>query len=173
MSMAAPPRAGQSTYDVSRPLGKCCVCGNVIEPDQKLMTMLRETPTGFERVDCEPGCWEKADRANLIAHWQTVMPRAEQKKKLFVDDTVLCEIFERLSDAAEDAKLSFRFVLGLILMRKRLVVYEDTRQDSGREIWKVRMKGKEQRLDLVNPRLDEEQIRQVSAQLGEILQQEL
>jgi hypothetical protein len=136
------------------------------------MTALRETPAGFERVDCDLACWERLDRKGVVAFWQTVMPRAEQKKKLFVDDAILCEIFERLNGASEAAKLSFRFVLGLILMRKRLVIFDGTEKDGEREVWKVRLKGRPETLDLVNPRLGEEQIREVSAQLGEILQQE-
>jgi len=33
------------------------------------------------------------------------MPRAEAKKKIFVDDEVLCGLFERLADTAEPSKL--------------------------------------------------------------------
>ena len=32
---------------------------------------------------------------------------------------------------------AFRFVLGLILMRKRIIVYENTRYEEGKEIWSV------------------------------------
>jgi hypothetical protein len=85
----------------------------------------------------------------------------------------LCELFERLGTVTEAAKLSFRFVLGLILMRKRLVIYESTRNEGEREIWVVRLKGRDDMLDLLNPKLDENQIREVSQQLGEILHQEL
>ena len=169
----AAPGTSSGGYDVSRPQGKCGVCGAPIEPDQRLMTALRETPAGYERIDVETGCWEKFDRKDVVAFWQTVMPRPEQKKKLFVDDTVLCEIFERLGTAEEAPKLAFRFVLGLILMRKRLVIYEDTRKEGEKEVWKVRMKGKPETLDLVNPHLGEEQVRDVSTQLNEILQQEM
>jgi hypothetical protein len=109
----------------------------------------------------------------VLAHWQTVMPQAEQKKKVFVDDQVLCELFERLGTATEPAKLSFRFVLGLILMRKRMIVYESSRMEDEKEVWSVRFKGREDRLDLVNPRLDEQQVQDVSRQLGEILNEEL
>jgi hypothetical protein len=101
------------------------------------------------------------------------MPRAEQKKKVFVDDQVLCELFERLGSATEPNKLNFRFVLGLILMRKRMIVYEDTRVEDGREIWSVRFKGRDDRLDLLNPKLDESQVHEVSTQLGQILNEEL
>ena len=74
---------------------------------------------------------------------------------------------------ASPAKLNFRFVLGLILMRKRMIVYEDTRIEEGREIWQVRFKGRDHMMDLLNPRLDESQVLDVSNQLGEILNEEL
>src|SRR5439155_23802485 len=109
---------------------------------------------------------------DLVGFWKTHMPRTEQKRRLFVDDEVLCQLFERLSDTTEPPKLNFRFVLGLILMRKRLIVYETSRMEENREIWQVRFKGKEELMDLLNPRLDESQVQEVSNQLGEILSEE-
>jgi hypothetical protein len=176
MSTAAQTQAKpqHGTYEVARPQGRCHVTGNPIEPDTRFMAALRETPAGFERVDVSLDAWPQFDRSNILAHWQTVMPRAEQKKKVFVDDQVLCELFERLGGATEPNKLNFRFVLGLILMRKRMIVYEDTRVGAdGREVWSVRFKGRDDRLDLLNPKLDESQVHEVSAQLGEILNEEL
>jgi hypothetical protein len=137
------------------------------------MAALRETPAGFERLDISLGAWPTFDRTEILGFWQTTMPKAEQKKKLFVDDQVLCEIFERLKDTTEPAKLNFRFVLGLILMRKRMIVYENTRIDSEREIWTVRFKGRDDTLDLVNPKLDEQQVVEVSQQLSQVLNEEL
>ena len=102
------------------------------------------------------------------------MPSAQEaKKKLFVDDQVLCELFERLGNVEDPAKLNFRFVLGLILMRKRMIVYESTRNEDAKEIWKVRFRGREDFLDLINPKLAEEQVMEVSQQLGEILNEEI
>lgn len=164
---------GGGGYEVGRPLGKCALCAKDIEPEVKFSAALLETPTGFQRLDICTSCWPSHDRKDVLAFWQAVMPRGEQKKRLFVDDTVLCELFERLSEAAEPAKVNFRFVLGLVLMRKRLLVYESTRVDGDREIWTVRMKGKQDMLDLLNPRLDEQQVKDVSLQLSDILQQEL
>ena len=160
-------------YEVARPRGQCAVCQAPVEPRQPLMAALRETAAGFERLDVCLACWETFDRADLIGFWRTTMPLAEQKKKLFVDDEVLCRLFERLSEAAEPAKLNFRFVLGLILMRKRLIVYEGSREDGAGEVWSVRFKGQEQRMDLLNPKLEEGQIQDVSNQLSEILNEEL
>jgi hypothetical protein len=160
-------------YEVARPRGHCALCQTPIEPQQSLMAALRETPAGFERLDICPNCWPNFDRAQLVGFWRTTMPRADQKKKLFVDDEVLCQLFERLAQTTEPAKLNFRFVLGLILMRKRLILYEGTKIENGNEIWTVRFKGKEDQMDLLNPKLEESQIQDVSNQLSEILSEEL
>jgi hypothetical protein len=160
-------------YEVGRPSGKCCICGQELVAGTKIMAALRETPAGFERTNISLDCWPKFDRAGLLAFWQTVIPHHEEKKKLFVDDEALCELFERLKDTTEPAKLNFRFVLGLILMRKRMLLYESSREVDGRDLWTVRFKGKEDRLDLLNPHLNEEQVTEVSRQLGEILNEEL
>jgi len=178
MSTAAPTQqntqAKPAGYDVARAQGKCFVSGNIIEPGAKLMAALRETPAGFERLDISLESWSGFDRKDVLAFWQTVMPSPQAvKKKLFVDDQVLCELFERLASTTEQNKLNFRFVLGLILMRKRMIVYENSRVEDGKEIWKVRFKGREDLLDLVNPKLDETQVAEVSQQLGEILNEEL
>ena len=174
MSTAAPSQPTTNTgYQLSRPHGRCAVSNEAIEPGQKFMAALRETPTGFERVDVSIPRWPEFDRKDVIGFWQTIMPHSEQKKKIFVDDQVLCEIFERLADTSEPAKLNFRFVLGLILMRKRMIVYESTRNDADREIWSVRFRGRDDKLDLLNPRLNEQQVLEVSQQLGEILNEQL
>jgi hypothetical protein len=171
--MAVTPSPSKEKYEVAKPGGKCAVSGRDIAPDEKFMAALRETPTGFERVDVAREHWDAFDKADLLASWQAVMPRPEAKKKLFVDDEVLRTIFERLNETTEPAKLNFRFVLGLILMRKRMLIYETTRMEGESEVWVVRMKGQEQTLDLVNPRLTEEQVAEVSQQMSEIIAEEV
>jgi hypothetical protein len=171
MSTAAP--VNKQGYEVARPHGRCSGCEGTIEPKAKFFAALRETQEGFERLDLCPGCWGGFDQASALAFWQAVMPEPQQKKRLFVDDEVLCGLFERLAEATEPNKLNFRFVLGLILMRKRLLVYEQSRVEEDREIWSVRFRGRDDRLDLLNPKLDEQQVAEVSQQLGEILNEEL
>jgi len=137
------------------------------------MAALVETPQGFVRSDVMLECWERFDRKDALAIWQTSVPKSEPRKRIFVDDQVLCDLFAGLADVAEPAKVNFRFVLGLILMRKRLLIYDATRNENGVETWTVRLRGRDEPLSLINPRLGEEDVRQVSNQLGQILNQEL
>jgi hypothetical protein len=174
MNAVAPQKSGGSAgYAVARAQGKCQVCNKEIAPGEKLMAALRETPAALERVDVCTECWQAFDRAGLLGFWQTIVPQPTAKRPLFIDDDVLCQLFERLGDTQEPAKINFRFVLGLILMRKRRIVYESTRAEQDREIWTVRLKGREDRLEMVNPKLDEQQITEVSGQLGQILSADL
>jgi hypothetical protein len=173
MSTAAPIHKSSSSYDVPRAQGKCSVCGRDIPPGEKLMAVVRETPVGLDRLDISLDCWANFDRTNLLGFWQSTMTWPEEKKKLFVDDEVLCQLFERLADATEPAKVNFRFVLGLILMRKRLIVYEGARRENDRDLWIVRLKGREEKLDLFDPKLGEQEMAEVSQQLGQILHEEL
>jgi hypothetical protein len=176
---AAGKPAGSPALQVPRPHGVCAVSGRAIVPGERFMAAVRETATGLARVDVAAEHWDAFDKADLLGYWQTVMPEPEQKKKVFVDDEVLCTLFERLADAPEPAKVAFRFVLGLILMRKRLVLYDSTRHDpaaegaEARDVWTVRMKGRTDTLDLIDPKLDESRMTEVSQQLGEILNEEL
>ncbi len=167
------PAGKPGSYDVARPGGKCIVTGKDILPGEKFMAAVKETALGLERADISVDAWKDYPREGLLAFWLATMPQPNAKKKLFVDDEVLRQIFEKLADAEEPAKLNFRFVLGLILMRKRIIVYEDTREENGKEIWTVRYRGKDDVLDLVNPQLDEQKIVEVTQHLGEILNEEV
>jgi hypothetical protein len=173
-STVAPAKNTRSGgYEVPRGGGKCGVSGRAIPAGEKYFAAIRETETGVERRDIAPECWDAFDKTGLLAFWQTIMPAADEKKKIFVDDEVLCSLFERLADTAEPAKVSFRFVLGLILMRKRLVIYDTTRHEATRDVWIVRLKGKPEQMDLLDPKLDEQQMAEVSQQLGQILNEEI
>ncbi|MFT3787941.1 MAG: hypothetical protein QM770_17525 [Tepidisphaeraceae bacterium] len=172
MSTAAPTRS--SDFVVARTRGVCVVTGEPIAPGETYTAALRETPAGFERIDIKQDRWDAFDRKDVVAFWRAKMPVKDAvKKKLFVDDAVLLELLEKLADVDEPAKLSFRFVLMLILMRKRLVTYESQRAEKGHDIWRVKIRGRENAyLDVIDPKPTEEQIAQVQEQLGQILSEE-
>jgi len=93
---------------------------------------------------------------------------------LFVDDQMLLAFFERLAQETDQEKISFRFVLALVLMRKRRLKYDSSKIENDREIWRLRIVGSDNEFtDVLNPNLGEAQIEQLSSQIGQILQVEL
>jgi hypothetical protein len=159
-------------WEIKKPLGQCSGSGKVIEAGEEYFAALVETPQGFERRDFCAEYWQQ-HKPQIFCYWKSKLVPPEQKKKLFVDDDMLMTFFERLANEVEEQKVNFRFVLMLILMRKRLLKYDSSRMENGKEIWKLRLTGTDTMVDVVNPNLSEQQIEQLSSQVGQILQVEL
>ena len=159
-------------WDIQRAVGHCAGCGRKLETGEDFYAALIDKKTSFERLDYSLEYWNE-HKPEVFSFWKTAIPPANEKKNLFVDDGVLFNFFERLEDEAESLKINFRFVLGLILMRKRILKYEQTRRDGEQEIWKVRRSGSKETHEVINPQLSEEEIEQVSTELGSILRCQL
>ena len=166
-----------------------------------------EAASPFVRVDFCQACWEGGRRPEglspealglvepggggrlaMFSFWKTTVQLPQQKKKLLVDDGVLADVFGRMEGKTEPQEVRFRFVLALILMRKRLLKYEGTEEAVASadpaapkvpEIWRMLPKapeaggGWEAAVHVINPHLTAEQIAEVSQQLSAILAEEV
>jgi len=158
-------------WEVDKPLGQCYGTGRTIEPGEEYFGALIEIEEGLQRRDYCGIYWE-SEKPNVFCYWKSKLPHPDEKKQIFVDDNMLMAFFERLENETEQEKVNFRFVLALILMRKRLLKYDATRDDDGKEIWCLRIVGDKSsgnRVEVINPHLDEEQVTQLSSQIGQIL----
>ncbi len=158
-------------WEIHKPLGTCSGSGRAIEPGEDFIATLVEAEGGFERRDYTVEYW-MANKPAVYCYWKSTMPKDDKKKKIFVDNDMLLAFFERLATETDEEKVNFRFVLTLVLMRKRLVKYDSSQTVDGKEIWKVKITGRNETADVVNPQLTEDKIGQLSDQLGQILQVE-
>lgn len=159
-------------WEIKKTLGQCFGTGQTFAVGQEYYAALVEGEQGFERHDYSIDYWN-AERPAVFYFWKSKMANSEQKKKLFIDDEMLMAFFERLADEAEPEKVNFRFVLTLILMRKRKLKYESSKNNAtGQEVWTLRVTGQDRNVEVVNPHLSEDQIEQLSGQMGQILQVE-
>lgn len=155
-------------WEVQRSSGVCSLCQKTLEPCHIYYAALIDHEDSFVRQDFCADCWE-TQQAKSYSFWQTRVPEPNQKRSLFVDDSVLINFFERLADETEPLRINFRFVLMLILMRKRILKYVNTIQKDGTEIWQMRQVGTDTQHSVINPHLDEEKIQEVSEELSAIL----
>ena len=169
-----------SQYRVSRSTGVCAATGEPIEPGSPCVAALCDDEEAvLSRVDYSIEAWEAGPRPEgIFSFWKTRMPEKGEKKKVFVDDQVLLDIFERLADDDREDRQAFRFVLGLILLRKRLFRHESQRTEEGgdRVVWLLKPKGSPPDaplVELVNPGIGDEDILSLSEQLGDVLQGDL
>ncbi|RPI64041.1 MAG: hypothetical protein EHM48_01480 [Planctomycetaceae bacterium] len=163
-------------YNISKTAGRCVKCNAALTPGMEIVATVREIDDGFQREDYCVACWpgENDHSADLLGVWRCELPQASEKKRLFVDNDILVNFFQRLDGANESAKVNFRFVLALILMRKKLLVYDGREVLSdGQEMWKMHFKGNPAEHKVFDPKMDEVKIAEVSQSLGEILEGEL
>jgi len=159
-------------WTINKPLGQCCGTGRAIEPGQEYFGALVETEQGLERRDYSVEYWE-SEKPGVFCFWRSRLADPDEKKELFVSDEMLMAFFDRLSGETDPEKVSFRFVLALVLMRKRRLKYDATKMDGAREIWSLRLVGEKDLVEVVNPPLDDEQIELLTSQIGQILQADL
>lgn len=157
-----------SDYDVSRTAGTCYATGRDFTEDEYFYSVVLETEKGFERRDYALDAWPGAPE-DAVCFFKTRMPRKEAPKRMFVDDSVLLTFFNRLEGTTEPAKQRFRFVLALILLRKRVLRYENSHREGDGELWIMRQIGDRKKHEVYNPGLSEDEIGEVTSQLGDVL----
>ncbi len=162
-------------YNIRKTSGQCSACEAKLEPDTELTALVREGKDELIREDFCNACWAespKEEEPGVLCVWHTRVPIPSEKKKLLIDDGLLKNLFERLADSEEPSKINFRYVLGLVLMRKRLLVYDRSeKDDEGQEVWQMHFRGdKETVRKVIDPNLSEDQIAEVSANLGDIME---
>jgi hypothetical protein len=183
------------TYELDRASNCCVATGQPLVPGQQMVTVLIDDGQTLRRADYSMHAWQHGSRPpHVFGLWISTVPEPNTKPRMFVDDEVLMNLLRRLEDADQPDRLAFRFVLMLILMRKKLLRYDKTEkrpneqpaegEPAEQEWWLLTPKldlskgplGKwndEEAIAVLDPQLGEEQIRQVTDQLGQILHAEL
>lgn len=138
--------AGELSFGICRPTGVCAATGRKIEVGERYVAALveREGEEDLSRLDFDHREWRRGARPKaplrLFGSWTTTMAAPDTKKKLLLDDEALVELFATLEGVEEPRRVAFRYVLTLLLIRKRLLKYEETRKDhmGGRPVMVVK-----------------------------------
>jgi len=157
-------------WRVDRSGGTCVKTGRPFKPGETFHVVLFEDGEGFRREDYCDEAWDKMPEGafcTFLSHMP--VDQKPKKKRLLVDDDVLIDFFVRLKNEQESVRQQFRFVLALILMRKRLLKYDETINDGELEVWRMRLMRDKTEHTVINPKLTDDQIETVSRQLGSVL----
>jgi hypothetical protein len=153
---------------IERSGGVCAATGRELTDGEEHYAVLYEEGESFRREDYSVDAW-KGPPEKAYCFFKTRVPVKEKKKRLLVDNDVLVNFFLRLAGEQRETRVHFRFVLALILMRKRILQYKETVHDDEEEYWVMRLVKEDTMHRVVNPRLNDEQIERVSRELSVIL----
>lgn len=161
-------------YEVARPTRVCAATGEPIPAGDRFVACLTTTPDSeeIERLDYSLAAWSGGARPApprlVFGTWRSVMPAEGAKGPVLLGPEEMLDLFEQLEGAEEPERLAFRYVLALLLVRKKQLVFVGDRGGS----MLVRPKGADPEqppMEVVDPGMDESRIVEVSQQLDALL----
>jgi hypothetical protein len=110
-------------FDVRRCTRRCHASDRELQPGEEFYSVL--VPRGSEvvRQDFAAGSWQGPPEHN-IGWWKSQMPEAGAVKVKMAPPEVLLDYFEQLEQISD--KEDVRYVMALLLVRKRLAKWEQT-----------------------------------------------
>ncbi len=150
---------------------RCAVCQREFSVGEVLIVFLYDAPTGYERRDCCATCAAPAEPAP-VGSWKTrrADPRATAgRATMVIDKPALLSALEQLSDATDVRRLQFRFVLALLLWRKRALKLDGTRDEAGVEYWDFTDSLSNTTHAIARPDLDEAELERLSSELEALI----
>jgi hypothetical protein len=152
------PRAGNA----------CVACGRTFEVGESFRACLYEMPEGYDRRDYCRDCPVPAS-PDPVATWTPRRAAPAPKRVQRFDREAVYRFFERLDEADEPDKVQFRFVLALLLWRKKVLKLERSVTVDEREIWEFRMPVVGELHRVARPELAEEHLERLSMQVEQLL----
>jgi hypothetical protein len=155
-------------YQIEAITRRCAATGRELRPGEKFYTALLDVDGKFVRRDYSGEAWQ-GPPAQAFSFWVGRVPPQDQARRPRIDDELLLDCFQRLQGQAEADKVNFRYVIALLLMRRKRLKFEEARTAAGQEILCLRC-GKTRTLyEVLNPRLTEEQMAAVQDEVFKVL----
>ena len=129
-------------------------------PGEKFFGVLFEEAGKLVRRDYCVAAWVGAPEGAL-GFWQGKVTTGATPKKPPIDDELLLDCLARLEGQNEPARLSFRYVLALLLLRRKRFRLEEARQEGGREVLVLRCPRTGARHQVLDPGLTDEEMEAV------------
>ncbi len=150
----------------------CSVCQQPLVDKTPMVSVLKETPGGYERLDCHPECWKAHERDwEPFSQWDGVYlapvkeVRAEPLKK---EDAG--ELLRELVTLDDPTMKNVVYVLAVMLERSKILVERDQKElEDGtiRRVYEDRKNG--DTFVILDPRIRMENLAEVQAQVVALL----
>jgi hypothetical protein len=113
-------------YEIHRSTRHCAKTGRELVPGEEFYSVLTEAGSALLREDFSAEAWEGPPAA-AIGWWKSHVPSPDARKLHWAPNDVMLDLFEQLADDSGQADL--RYVLALLLIRRRVMRLEDTERD--------------------------------------------
>ena len=101
----------------------CAVSGRIFGEGDQYFSAIRESDAGFVRTDYAPEVWETLDKSGFMSYWHGKVPTENDRRKnrLLIDTEACYQFFLGILPESGESRAVFRYLLALILVRKRVL----------------------------------------------------
>ena len=143
-------------YQIQPSTRRCSVTGRELKPGEKVYSVLLDEGGKFVRKDFAVEAWQGPPQ-NAFSFWAGRVNAGDKKRRPPIDDELLLDCFQRLDGQIETERVNFRFVVALLLMRRRRLKFEEARTEDGQEVLYLRCNQTGTHHRVVNPNLTEDE----------------
>jgi hypothetical protein len=157
-----------TNYQFHGPARVCATSGRELHAGEKVYSLLRDEDGQFVRTDYAADAWP-GPPTGAVAWWSARIPEAGRPAKPTINDDILVDCFEHLADTTDPARQKFRYVVALLLMRRKRFKFEDARKREDRETLVVRDARSGHRYEIDDPQLTQSEMDAVRDEVFRVL----
>lgn len=155
-------------WRIARSSRTCGHSGQPIPAGEPFYSALLEKDDTFERADFSAEAWPEVDKETFFSYWKNKGGTPDPDKKPAIDFDRLLSFFDSLEGATEEPKRLMRYVLALILARRRRLRLDDmTRGDDGDKLV-VYDRRSGRTLEILSPEAGREELEKAQEKLNQL-----
>jgi hypothetical protein len=156
-------------FGTQTPSQRCAATGRELKPGERVYGVLTDEAGKFVRRDYAAEAWH-GPPAGAVAFWAGRIPASDKPRKPKFNDALLLDCFDHLTGSADPNRVNFRYVVALLLMRRKKLKFEDVRRSpDGSAVLVVRDARTGARVEVADPRLSEAEIEAVQSEVFRVL----
>jgi hypothetical protein len=155
-------------YQIQANTRRCTASGRELQPGERFYSVLLDQEGSFVRQDYSSEAWQ-GPPAGAFSFWAGRVPAAEAPRRPRIDDDLLLDCFERLEGQGEAGRVRFRYIVALLLLRRKRLRFEEARVGNGQEVLCLRCVRSGRAHEVVNPRLTDEELAAVQDEVFKVL----
>ncbi|MFN3466791.1 MAG: hypothetical protein ACK4WF_03710 [Candidatus Brocadiales bacterium] len=106
---------------------------------------------------------------NFFSFWKTRMPKKEEPRRRIVDNAVILNLFSRLQGVTELWAKNMQYVLGLFLLRKKLLKLKEQGKDGQGDFLCLYSPEEDKTYQIYNSNLTEEEVEKINNDVLKLL----
>jgi hypothetical protein len=155
-------------YQIQPNSRRCAVTGRELRAGERYYSALVEEGRQFVRRDYSSEAWQGPPQ-DALGFWTGHVLATSAKTKPCIDDEMLEDCFLRLEGDNDPGRVNFRYVVALLLMRRRRFRFETSKVEAGVETLTLRCMRNGAQYEVINPRLSDDEMTQVQDEVFKVL----